>query len=162
MQSLGGIKFDAADYELARKLQASVPAEMRLSDTEMTLKHLAPGTTAQDLGDVLCENVLAPTTHHEVMPGSTEVADVSQITPTGNLVTACFPHGTPGHSWQLTAAVGSGIGLKGMMLATQTMALTAADLISDAATLAKAKAEFSLATGGRTYVTPLPDGAFPH
>ncbi|MCW1970213.1 MAG: amidohydrolase [Anaerolineae bacterium] len=162
MRAVGGIKFDAADYELARKLQATVPPEMRASDTEMTRKHLASGTTAQEMGDVLCENVLTPTDHHELMPGSTEVADVSQITPTGNLVTACFPHGTPGHSWQLTAAVGSSIGLKGMMFAAQTLALTAADLITNPAALAKAKAEFALATGGRSYVTPLPENAYPH
>ena len=53
--------------------------------------------------------------------GSTDVGDVSWYVPTSGLTTACFAAGSPGHSWQNVAAVGSPIGHKGMMVAAKTL-----------------------------------------
>jgi aminobenzoyl-glutamate utilization protein B len=97
-----------------------------------------------------------------VMPGSTEVGDVSQITPTVQLTTTCWPLGTPGHSWQITASSGSSIGAKGMLQAAKVMALTGLDLLTRPEVLADARAEFEARTGGRPYVSPIPHGAVPH
>jgi aminobenzoyl-glutamate utilization protein B len=127
----------------------------------MTLDACAKHVTRADIGEVLCEGVMDPSDQHVILPGSSEVGDVSHITPTGNMVTACFPHGTPGHSWQLTAAVGSGIGLKGMQFAAQTLATTALDLIEKPELLNRAKAEFAAATKDKPYQTPLPPEAKP-
>jgi aminobenzoyl-glutamate utilization protein B len=55
--------------------------------------------------------------------------------------------GTSAHSWQATAAGGTTIGLKGMMVAAKTMALTAIDLLSDPAHVRQARAEFEKARG---------------
>jgi aminobenzoyl-glutamate utilization protein B len=96
-----------------------------------------------------------------MLHGSTEVGDVSQITPTGNLLTCCHPLGSPGHSWQITASSGSEIGFKGMDFAAKAMALTGLELLVNRAALDAAKHEFARDTGGRAYVTPLPDGATP-
>ena len=95
------------------------------------------------------------------MGGSTEVADVSWITPTGQITTTCWPLGTPGHSWQTVASSGSSIGAKGMLFAAKTMALAGLDLLTKPDVLAAAQAEFERARAGREYVTPLPADATP-
>jgi aminobenzoyl-glutamate utilization protein B len=72
---------------------------------------------------------------------STDVADVSWVSPTVGLNTATVVPGTPGHSWQVVAASGMSIGAKGGVLAAKVIALTAADLFRNPAALAAARAE---------------------
>jgi aminobenzoyl-glutamate utilization protein B len=48
------------------------------------------------------------------------------------------------------------IGQKGMMLAAKAMAITAADAVAEPDLLAAAKAEFSEATAGRPFRSPIP------
>jgi aminobenzoyl-glutamate utilization protein B len=110
----------------------------------------------------LWEQILPHVETPFVMPGSTEVGDVSQITPTGQLTTCCWPLGTPGHSWQIVASSGSSIGHKGMLLAAKALALTALDLLTRPDVLAEARAEFARKRKGTSYVSPLPEGAVPH
>ncbi len=74
--------------------------------------------------------------------GSTDVADVSWATPTVGMNAATWVPGTPGHSWQAVAAGGTTIGLKGMIVAAKTLALTGVDLFTQPELLKKAKAEF--------------------
>ena len=79
--------------------------------------------------------------------GSTDVADVSWVTPTIGLGAATWVPGTPAHSWQAVAASGSSIGAKGGTVAAKTIALTAADLFRRPETLVAAKAEFQRRRG---------------
>jgi aminobenzoyl-glutamate utilization protein B len=79
---------------------------------------------------------------------STDVGDISWNVPTAQLVTATFVPGVPAHSWQATACTGMSIGVKGMIVAAKTMALTMADLFTDPSTVAKAKDEFLRKRGG--------------
>ena len=85
------------------------------------------------------------------MPGSTDVADISHICPTGQINTATAPLGTPGHSWQNVAAVGSGIGFKGMIYAAKVMALAGCDFAVDPDLIRQARAEFDEATRSVPY-----------
>lgn len=79
--------------------------------------------------------------------GSTDVADVSWVVPTTGLRTATWVPGTPAHSWQAIASGGTTIGVKGMMVAAKTLALTAMELFTDARTLAAATAEYKKRVG---------------
>jgi aminobenzoyl-glutamate utilization protein B len=89
---------------------------------------------------------------------STDLADVSWNVPTAQVVAATFVPGVPAHSWQATACAGGSIGLKGMMVAAKTMALTTLDLFSDPAHIQKARAEFDQKRGpGFAYKTRLAD-----
>ena len=89
---------------------------------------------------------------------STDMGDVSWRVPTVQLTAATWVPGTPAHSWQATAAGGMSIGLKGMMVAAKTMALTTIDLFSTPAHLQKARAEFDKARGPDfRYTTRLAD-----
>jgi aminobenzoyl-glutamate utilization protein B len=86
-----------------------------------------------------------------VSSGSTDVGDVTWVVPTIELSAATWVPGTPAHSWQATAAGGTTIGAKGMMVAAKTMALTMAELYSDPSHLVHAKAEFDRRTAGHPY-----------
>jgi aminobenzoyl-glutamate utilization protein B len=162
MEELGGIEFSHDEMAFARDLQASIPKDIMEMSIRETLNRAAEGTTLDDIGDVLCEKVIRPSEEFRIMHGSTEVGDVSQIAPTGNLLTCCHPLGSPGHSWQITASSGAGIGFKGMDFAAKAMALTGLELMTNKDALTAAQEEFKQATGGRKYVTPLPEGAVPH
>jgi aminobenzoyl-glutamate utilization protein B len=89
---------------------------------------------------------------------STDLSDVSWNVPTVSMTGATFAPGVPAHSWQATACAGSTIGLKGMMVAAKTMALTTVDLYTDPTHIQKARAEFDEKRGpGFVYKTRLAD-----
>ena len=75
-------------------------------------------------------------------PGSTDVGDVSWLTPTAQFTTATWASGSPGHSWQNVSIGRSSIGHKGMLLAAKVLAGSAWDLMTAPALLAAARAEF--------------------
>jgi len=79
--------------------------------------------------------------------GSTDVGDVSWNVPTVGLGTATWVPGTPAHSWQAVACGGTDIGIKGMMVAAKTLALTGIDLLNDQTQIQKAKEEFNKRRG---------------
>ena len=93
-------------------------------------------------------------------PGSTDVGDVSHLTPTAQINTAAWPSGVPGHSWQIVACGKSDMAHRAMLYAAKTMAGTVIDLIEDAALLEKARAEFAERTASG-YVCPIEEGAVP-
>lgn len=87
--------------------------------------------------------------------GSTDVADVSWVVPTAQFRAATWVPGTPSHSWQAVASGGTSIGLKGMHLAAEVLARTAADLFEDPAHLTAARAELNAARGPDFVYEPL-------
>ena len=87
-------------------------------------------------------------------PGSTDVGDVSWLTPTAQFNTVTWPAGSPGHSWQNVACGKSGIAHKGMLLASKILAGACADLMEKPDLLAQAKAEFAI-TAAEGYDCPL-------
>jgi aminobenzoyl-glutamate utilization protein B len=94
--------------------------------------------------------------HGLVMHGSTDVAEVSWIAPTGEITTAAWVMGVAGHSWQITATSGMSIGHKAMITAARAMAVAGYELMTKPELLAKAHETFVKDTGGKPYVSPLP------
>jgi aminobenzoyl-glutamate utilization protein B len=161
LQASGELEFTAEEQAFARQLQATFAP----GTIESTLDYLRR-TLPIELDSALAEQPLwgAILPHAEAppaMPGSTEVGDVSQITPTGQVTTACWPLGTPAHSWQIVASSGSSIGAKGMLLAAKALALSGFDLLTQPELLAAARAEFTRRKNDRPYVSPVPEGALP-
>lgn len=83
--------------------------------------------------------------------GSTDVGDVSWVTPTTGFSTSCWVPGTPGHSWQAVACGGTPIARKGMHLAARVLAASGYDLLTSPDVLAAAQAEHHKRTTGRSY-----------
>jgi len=158
MKQLGAPAFDEADLELAHQLKNTLPPE-QVDGTLRTYR-----MDAEQLGDPLCDRVLDAVgsfTQGEVTAGSTDVGDVSYIVPTGQFTTCCMPLAVAIHSWQSCASTGSSIGAKGMILAAKVLALTGLDLLTKPDVVAAAKQEFKKKTGGKGYVSPLPEGLKP-
>jgi len=97
----------------------------------------------------------------EPIPGSSDVGDVSWITPTIQCAAACHAFGTPGHSWQLVAQGKSSIAHKGMIYAAKIMAKTALQLFEDKDIINRAKRELDDYLAGEKYHCPIPEGVQP-
>jgi aminobenzoyl-glutamate utilization protein B len=87
--------------------------------------------------------------------GSTDVADVSWVVPTAGLRTATWVPGTAAHSWQAVAAGGTSIGVKGMLVAAKTLALTAVEIFTNPGIVEEAAAEQARRVGPDFVYTPL-------
>ena len=98
----------------------------------------------------------------EFRPGSTDVGDVSWLTPTAQFTAATWPSGNPGHSWQNVSCGASTIGDKGLIYAAKVLCGATIDLLEQPETLAAAKKEFIDRTGGNGYVCPIEADAVPY
>ncbi|ERT12992.1 hypothetical protein O185_11210 [Photorhabdus temperata J3] len=105
---------------------------------------------------VLTDEVLPYIESQELMYGSTDVGDVSWVTPTAQCFSPCFAFGTPLHTWQLVAQGRSSIAHKGMCLAGKIMAATALKLLIDPALLTEVQSEFRHQRNEYPYQCPIP------
>lgn len=94
--------------------------------------------------------------------GSTDIGDVSFITPTALLYTTCVNVGAPIHSWQATACFGTSIGIKGAVYGAKVMAAVGLKLLTEPDILQQAKAEFKAATQGQPYVCAVAEDIPPY
>ena len=161
MAEVDDMRFTAQERQFARELQATFPDGSVQRAYDWTQISSGAPLDPAEIEDPLWERVVPHSPTPPLLSGSTEVADVSWITPTGQLTTTCWPLGTPGHSWQTVASSGSSIGAKGMIFAAKSMALAGLDLLTKPGLLAEAQAEFERVRGGKDYVTPLPPEATP-
>ncbi len=145
--------YGSDERALAEGLSATSSLEQKR--TSMAMLGLDPASA---------ERVIAAPLHEEVgnwgagwtIPASTDVGDVSHLAPTAQINTATWPVGVDSHTWQATAASGSGIGAKGMLYAAKVLGCAACDLMGRPGVLEKAQAEFRTATAGEPYA-PLAD-----
>lgn len=93
-------------------------------------------------------------------PGSTDVGDVSWLTPTAQIHVASWPNGCPGHSWQNVSCDRTEIGHKAAVHAGKVLAATAIDLMERPELLTAAREEFEKRTAGG-YICPIPADAKP-
>jgi aminobenzoyl-glutamate utilization protein B len=136
-EKIGGISYTNQEIAFAKKLQLTFSDTIPAIESSATVK---PLKTEADAGG-----------------GSTDVGDVSYAVPTVGIRTATWVAGTPAHSWQAVACGGTDIGIKGMMVAAKTMALTAIDLFSNPAIIEKATEEFKKAKSNYQYKALLGD-----
>jgi len=130
LELTGGIKYSAAETSFAQQLATSFNNPPPL----LTAAEIMPLQTFIDAGG-----------------GSTDVGDVSYAVPTVGLESATWVPGTSAHSWQAVACNGTGIGMKGMMVAAKTMALTAIDLFTNPVYIQQAKEEHRKQVGNYQY-----------
>jgi aminobenzoyl-glutamate utilization protein B len=138
---VGAPKFSDEEREFARRLQAPLTAEFGTKfdlalDDEI---HPVPRTPSPS-------------------KGSTDVGDISWRVPTGGLRTACIASGSPGHSWQNVAAIGSSIGEKGILYAAKVLAVSTIELLEKPELVAAARADWQERMKGRKYFSFIPEG----
>ncbi len=162
MQVVGPIEFTDAETDYARAINEAFREENAggvFKDLHVP-QEMKEHVRALEGQPLLGENFPAWNEDH-IGTGSTDVGDVSWITPLSMLSTACFATGAAGHSWGVVATSGMSIGHKGMMHAAKIMALAAMDLYTDPEHLRMAREEFEEATRERPYTTPLLDHVLP-
>lgn len=140
LELLGAIPFTEEEHDFARRLQVACGVE----------------PTGLNAG-------VEPLVEHPGEPrgGSTDVADVSWVTPTLHLSVTTAPARTPWHAWPVVACAGHSIGHKGMMHAAKALAVTLVDLARDEELRGRIRDEFEQQTAGTTYRGYIPDGPPP-
>jgi len=88
--------------------------------------------------------------------GSTDVAEVSHITPTVGFSMTTAAAGIPWHSWAATASHGTEGSVRATVAAAKVIALMGVDLLTDSDLLEEAKAFYMEKTGGAPYLSPIP------
>ena len=112
--------------------------------------------------DAVFLTLVIPNTQTDyVLPGSTDVGDVSWVTPTGQISATTMTARTPGHSWRIVAQSGMSIGHKGMLSAGKVMDLAAQEFMTQPEWLKAARDEFERKIKVTPYVCPIPDGVKP-
>ena len=116
---------------------------------------------ASEHGNKALNDFILPYIHKTTStPGSTDVGDVSWLTPTVQVHTACFVAHAPGHSWQNVSCGMSTIGDKGLIQAAKVLSGTAIDLFENPEIISKAKEEFDRKTK-EGFLSPVPEDAVP-
>ena len=163
LSAVGVPHYDEQDIAFASALKATYGG-----DTLQGFKAAGADAKYMELIQQLTENGTKPINDFlpplfsstNFTPGSTDVGDVSWLTPTSQIRTACWPASVPGHSWQIVSCGKSNMAHKGMIYAAKVLAATAIDLLTDVALLNEAKEEFTKRTASG-YVCPIEPDAVP-
>jgi len=138
LETVGPPPFDQEDRNFAARLHATIPKDLSKYDSP--------------LSDTISPATQAPA------KGSTDVGDISWQVPTGGFRVTGFANGSPGHSWQNVAAIGSPIGDKAVAVASKTLAISVIEMLQSPETLAAARQDHQRRTQGMTYETLIPEG----
>ena len=157
MKAVGSPEFDQADQEFARNLAKSYQPGQYENAVARMKERFGVDLSGKYLMDVVSDH----NDKGHVGAGSTDVGDVSWVTPTAQFSIATNAIGTPGHSWQYCACAGMGIGHKGMLVAAKVLGLGALNFLEHPELVEKAKAGLKQDTIGQAYVTPIPAGQEP-
>jgi aminobenzoyl-glutamate utilization protein B len=150
------------EYLLNRPLQEALQANLRLVGTpKFTRQEQQFGKDLQaflNIDQTGFHDAIKPLASQAgpVSGGSTDVAELSWMTPTAGVGIATAAMGIPWHSWATTACHGTSAGRKGAVVAAKVLAATGLELLTDKELLKSAKAYFKEASGGRAYQSPLP------
>lgn len=162
-QELGVPEYTREEYEFADALAVTYPGSDAVPGIaaryEETAKEQVRAMQAQT-GHAM-NTFLAPLYKGEAFhPGSTDVGDVSWLTPTAQIHVAAWPNGCPGHSWQNVSCDRTEIGHKAAIHAGKVLAATVVDLLEKPGLLEAAREEFERRTASG-YVCPIPADAVP-
>ncbi|MDR1324611.1 MAG: amidohydrolase [Treponema sp.] len=159
MISLGPVTWTEEELAFARSFQATLDEGTR-SNIPATVARYFPRAAKTEIEAMAAKPILDDIVPYKetnwVLPGSTDVGDVSWQVPTAQVFTACYPQGTVSHSWQLTACGKSSLVHKGLIHAAKIIAFTAADILENPALVADAKAEYQRRLDGESYCCPIP------
>ena len=140
----------------AKQLKATfVPTGLpgTMTDQNPQVKKIVAEKT--DNGHAALNNFIMPYVPSSIFcPGSTDVGDVSWLTPTAQFTAVTWPSGSPGHSWQNVSCGKTGVAHKGLLLAAKVLAGTAFDLMTTPRHLQEARMEFDV-TAADGYDCPI-------
>ncbi|MFJ7664678.1 M20 family metallopeptidase [Lysinibacillus sp. NPDC097162] len=145
--ALGVPQYDEKEQQFAKDIRATLSEADKKEDIKAN-KELA----GKDLAHVI--DPFIPS--NGILPGTSDVGDVSWVVPTVQCMVACEPIGTPLHTWQVVSTGKTSIAHKGMLHAGKVMAATAIEVLQNPEVLEKAKLELIEQRNGEEYVCPIP------
>ncbi|WP_127966165.1 M20 family metallopeptidase [Agrobacterium sp. RS6] len=162
MVALGPIAFDEADQAFAKVIQDTFTEEAIKSSIRLY----------QIKGDVFSNGKIDGSTplhlglrdfegQSHFRAGSTDVGDVSWVTPTAQCWTPAWAIGTNPHTWQVVAQGKSPAAHKAMAHAAKALASTGLSLMTSPELLESVKKEWLEKTEGSDYVCPIPAEVMP-
>lgn len=140
LQWLGPLKFTEEEHQFAKAIQKATGVPEKGLNSEINPFNDKPG---------------------EPDGGSTDVGDVSWVTPTVHLSVTTAPADAPWHGWPVVACGGMSIGHKGLIYAAKALAATMVDFYLDPAQREKIRKEFAEQTKGTTYKPYIAEGPPP-
>lgn len=147
MQAIGAPKIEDADDTFAKALQHEIGRpEVGIPHDEKGITQIVP---------------LAPPNPTFLGGPSSDVGDVSWITPRIGFFAAIWPPGIPFHNWSTTASSISNIAHAGLIAAAKYLAATAIDLVVQPELLAGVRAEHAERTKDVQWKSLLPDDLKP-
>lgn len=160
MEEFGAPKFTEKEFTLARKFFETLSIEEQ-EDIKKDLTQKHGKERAEEILKNPLDTDIAPLELSPVAkPGSTDVGDVSYVTPTAQLLMATTALGTSPHTWQMTAQGNTSIARKGLHAAAGAMAMASIKVIEQPELAKKAREALNQETGG-TYVCPIPEDVQP-
>jgi aminobenzoyl-glutamate utilization protein B len=126
LKTVGGITYTPEEAAFAKQIQSSFAYKAPDLNTASVVEEFKTGG---------------------FFPASTDVGDITWVVPTAGLGTATWIPGAPPHSWQAVATGGNSIGMKGMINAAKTIAMTGVDIFNNPSITEKAKQELAKRVG---------------
>ena len=140
----------------ARKMKATfapAPLPGRLTNEDPRLRKLVIQKTEHGR-KAINDFVFPYIPSYSFSPGSTDVGDVSWLTPTAQFTAVTWPSGAPGHSWQNVSCGKTSVAHKGTLYAAKILAAAAADLMEHPDLLTQVRDEFDI-TAAEGYDCPI-------
>ncbi|QND45972.1 amidohydrolase (plasmid) [Rhizobium lusitanum] len=160
--ALGPIPFDENDIDFARRIQATFSEEAIKSSIRLyQIKEDVFSNRKIDGSTPLHLGLRAFEGQSHFRAGSTDVGDVSRVTPTAQCWAPAWAIGTNPHTWQVVAQGRSPGAHKAMIHAAKALAATGLDLLTSSELLAQAKIEWSEKMDGEPYMCPIPESVQP-
>lgn len=155
---IGLPEYSEEELAFAQQLQATLSQADIENDMGKMPKEVAHQLKGKAMADVIHPYNMDATPS---IFGSTDVGDVSWVTPTAQLFGACWVLGTPAHTWQVVSIGDTSIAEKGMLLAGKVMAGTALEMLKQPELIEKSKKELKERLGDNVYICPIPDHIIP-
>jgi aminobenzoyl-glutamate utilization protein B len=152
MKEIGAPTFTTEEKEYAKKINTGLIT----ADKIHNLRRQKVPNPEQYTNVDMAENVLQVYGDDYCSAGSTDVGDVSWVTPAVEYSTATYPLGSPGHSWQWVACGAMSLGHKSLLFSSKVTAGTVLDLLTKPVELKMIRDEHKNRLAGRKYVSPIP------
>ena len=153
LEELGPPHFDDEDRAFARAIQAT------LTPQDIAAAYRSIGVKQTDAA--LADFTVPADVKRNPAIGSTDIGDVSWVTPTVQAHAPTVAIGTPFHTWQVVAQGKQAAAHKAMVQVAKAMAAVGAAAINDPSLIAAAKADLAERTKATPYVCPIPDDVGP-
>lgn len=164
MMEIGAPKFDQEDWDYAQKVYDNLTEDEKKFRMVPPIGPVEKKLIVENAGKPLADFVYPynPMMANLIVPGSSDVGDVSWVVPTAQCLIATEVQHTSMHSWQWVANGKSGIAKKGMIQAAKILAATAVTVLEHPSYIEEAKAELKAITDQTPYQNPIPEEVKPN